>query len=213
MTIALLLDLTHPIPRRRARRIIRRFERLVFAAVTKAWADWEELGVAAPVQRGVLGPSARAFDLSDFISARVQRAFTLVRAAQIVMRYKRPIVVLADGLVQVRFKKLTTDLAICAGTTERQRELSFHRGLVTFPGMPFPKLLTIRYVLDSTGMRLLHVTASVTLGSNVLYWFRLRSPAKARSETATLSNLPGKPVLRSSTGDSQETGRASVGGA
>ena len=166
-------------PRRRAHRIVRQYEVLLGLVLADAWGDWCELGLRAPVQRGRLGRSSRAFDVSDFILEHVRRRFAGVGGVSIVMEYGRPMLVLADGLVKVRFKKLDPKLGVSVTANTRQANLGLHLLPPMLPGMGQPTVLTVGYILDSTETRIARALVVCHVRRRVHYSIDLPLPLPA----------------------------------
>lgn len=204
-----MATLIAPLPRRRARRILGRFEGLLAGAVFDAWEDWQVMGQLAPIQRGMLKASSRAFDLSDFIGEHVQRRFAGVSAATVTMKYQRPLVGLADGLVQVRFKKLSPKLAVSFSATTRQVRLALHQDEPALPGLPSPTVITVGYVLDDTETNLQKIVAVCHVGKRVEYVVPLAMPVQANAAPTLLAAAPSRRTLvRSARLGTEERGSA-----
>lgn len=200
----------HVVPRWRAKRIVRRYERLLAQVVVDSWRDWEQMGQYAPQQVGSLRSSARAFNVSDFLTDNVGRLFSPVGAAHVVHKYKRAQVLLCKGAVLVRFKKLSPDLAVSSSPTNRQANVAAHMEPSPFPGLPAPTQLTVGYVLDRTGMQLRQIEAVCHVGTNVLYHFPLTIPQQVSAPVAAPAVTGRSGLVRSSR---DEAASGSDGGA
>ncbi len=188
-----------PMPRRRARRIVRRYQGLLVAAIGGAWEGWSEMAAAAPVRGGRVGPAARAMVVSDFLREPVDRLFGRVRGVQVVVEYGRPWLVLADGLVLVRFKKLDESLNPCWGDSDRQTKIDYHLLPAVLPGMPEPTVLTAGYVLDPAGLSIARMAVVCHFAHELLYTMDLPTGRVKGVQAPVQLPLTGlsAPVIRS----------------
>ena len=118
------------------------------------------------------------------------------------LEYGRPWLVMAGGLVLVRFKKLDESLNPCRSDSDRQTKIDYHLLPAVIPGMPEPTVLTAGYVLDPAGLDITRM--AVVCHFELHYTIDLRAawiPA-VRIDVASLpvqSPLTGlsAPVIRS----------------
>ena len=196
---------TVPMPRRRARRVVRRYEGLLAQVLADAWADWQEIGNHAPVQRGRLGRGARAFDVSDFISHHAKTRFARIGGVTVVSEYGRPLLVLADGLIKIRFKKLDYKFAVSTSKTQRQQMLALQGLQPTLPGMGKPTLLTVGYVLNSAETAIAKIVVVCHLKQDVKYVIDLPTPHRAAAPVVPIAAASSAgvvpPVIRSARQD------------
>lgn len=188
-----------PMPRRRARRIVRRYEGLLVAAIGAAWRSWSEMTGAAPIPGGQVGPAARAMVVSDFLREPVDRFFSPVRGVRVVVEYGRPWLVLADGLVLVRFKKLDESLNPCWSSSDRQTKIDYHLLPAVLPGMPEPTVLTAGYVLDPAGLSIARMAVVCHFAHGLLYTIDLPTDRGDKVQVPVQLPLAGlaAPVIRS----------------
>ncbi|MGH3913596.1 MAG: hypothetical protein ACRDTC_09315 [Pseudonocardiaceae bacterium] len=193
-----------PMARRRARRIVRRYEGLLVQAIGSAWEGWSELAVAAPARGGQVGLTAQAMVVSDFLRDPVDRLFRPVRGVQVRLEYGRPWLVLAGGLVLIRFKKLDESLNPCRSDSDRQTKIDYHLLPAVLPGMPEPTVLTAGYVLDPAGLDITRIAVVCHFAHELLYTIDLAAawiPAVRIEVAPPLVQLPltglSAPVIRS----------------
>lgn len=188
-----------PLPRRRARRIVRRYEGLLVAAIGAAWRGGGEMAAAAVIPGGQVGPAAWAMVVSDFLREPVDRLFGPVRGVRVVVEYGRPWLVLGDGLVVIRFKKLDESLNPCWSSSNRQTKIGYHLLPAVLPGMPAPTVLTAGYVVDPAGLSIVRMTVVCHFVHELLYTIDL--PTDRADEVQVPVQLPltglSAPVIRS----------------
>lgn len=198
-----------PMPRRRARRVVRRYEGLLVQTIGAAWEGWSEMAAAAPVRGGQVGSAARAMVVSDFLREPAERLFGPARGVQVVAEYGRPWLVFAGGLVLVRFKKLDESLNPCRSYSDRQFKINYQ----LLPGMPEPTVLTAGYVLDPAELSIARMVVVCHFAHELLYTIDL--PGGWKTEvTRAVAQLPltglSAPVIRSA-GDAARRRSPGVG--
>lgn len=165
-------------------------------------AAWE--GFAAARDRevgriGQVGPASRGMVVSDLTREPAHRVFDAAPGAKVVTRFDRVWVHLADGRVQVRFRKLTPALTIAPGQSDRARRLAYH--------LPDPTLgvecqeatvLTAGYVLDLAGLAVQQLALVCHVGfAQVHYWFPLPGVDAAQRPTQLPLAPLSAPIIRS----------------
>jgi hypothetical protein len=115
------------------------------------------------------------------------------------MEYGRPQLVLADGLVLVRFKKLDESLNPCWSDSDRQTKIDYHLLPAVLPGMPEPTVLTAGYVLDSAGLSIARMVVVCHFAHELLYTIELSTDRAEKVQTSVQLPLTGlsAPVIRS----------------
>jgi hypothetical protein len=137
--------------------------------------------------------------VSDFLREPVDRLFSPVRGVRVVVEYARPWLVLADGLVLIRFKKLDESLNPCWNRSDRQTKIDYHLLPPVMPGMPEPTVLTAGYVLDPAGLSIARMAVVCHRAHELLYAIDL--PTDRADEVRAPVQLPltglAPPVIRS----------------
>jgi hypothetical protein len=157
--------------------------------LSEAWGAFAATRTAAPVPMSFASASARGILVSDFAREPAHRIFGDVDGVWVDDRYGRPWVNLAGGEVQVRFRKLTSDLRLCRQDSDRATRLAFHLGDPALPGMPAATVLTAGYVLDLADQVVEHLALVCHVGAQVHYSFPI--PV---AQSATSQQRPRPPV-------------------
>lgn len=146
--------------------------------------------------------SSRAMLVSDLMRHPAHQVFKGVRGATVDDRHGRPWVNLAGGKVQCRFRKLTTDLAICPSDSDRATRLSFHLGDTSAPTLDGldqeATVLTAGYVLDSADLHIERLALVCHIGTSLYYYVPLRGGAANAVAPQQLPLIPlTGPIIRS----------------
>lgn len=172
-------------------------ERFV-AVLDSAWSTLAHLRAASPRQMSGAGASTRGMLVSDFTREPAHRIFAGVPGVSVDDRYGRPWVCLDGGRVQIRFRKLTPALQICASDSERATRLAFHLGDPVLPEMPEATVLTAGYVLDTAELAIERMALVCHIGSQVHYVLDLPCGSAAVTAPTQLPLMPlSPPVIRS----------------
>lgn len=141
--------------------------------LVQAWGAFATARRLAPDQLVYAGASARGMLVSDFTREPAHRIFAQVADASVEDdKFTRPWISLAAGSIRVRFRKLTTDLALCRSDSMRALGLAYHLGDPCLPGMEPFTVLTAGYVLDGAEENIERLELVCHLGFNeVLYSF------------------------------------------
>lgn len=171
-----------------------------FAEVlSQAWEGFSAARDSRAGRIGEVGAGSRGMVVSDLTRGPAARVFDGVEGVRVVERFERPWVHLADGLVQVRFRALTSTLAIAPGQSERSRRLAYHLPDLTLDGGGWEAtVLTAGYVLGPGGIGIEQMALVCHLGfRQVHYWFPLPG-GEAANRPAQLPLTPlSEPIIRS----------------
>ncbi|XAS76041.1 hypothetical protein V3G39_15540 [Dermatophilaceae bacterium Sec6.4] len=146
--------------------------------------------------------SSRAMFVSDLMRQPAHRIFEGTPAVKVDDRHGRPWVTFDGGAAQVRFRKLTTALAICPSDSVRATRLNFHLGDPSAPKLDGldqeATVLTAGYVLDAADMHIERVVLVCHIGDRVYYHLPLPggNAQLTASEQLPLAPLTG-PIIRS----------------
>jgi len=152
--------------------------------LTDAWGAFSTTREQAAPQMAFASASSRGMLVSDFTHEPAHRIFASIPDGWVDDRYGRPWVNLGGGSVQVRFRKLTSDLALCCNDSDRATSLAYHLGDPVLPGIDPATILTAGYVLDLAEREIARLALVCHVGKEVYYTFPI--PAAA----ATSANQP-----------------------
>lgn len=167
--------------------------------LSQAWEGFSEARDSRRGRIGEVGAGSRGMVVSDLTRGPAARVFDGVAGARVVERFDRPWVHLAEGLVQVRFRKLTSTLAIAPGQSERSRRLAYHLPDLTLDeGAWEATVLTAGYVLGPGGVGIEQMALVCHLGFHqVHYWFPLPG-GEVANRPAQMPLAPlSEPIIRS----------------
>lgn len=135
-----------------------------------AWEAFAATREQAAPQMIFASASSRGMLVSDFTREPAHRIFGPVADVWVDDRYGRPWVNLAGGSVQVRFRKLTPDLALCRNDSDRALSLAYHLGDPFLPGMEPATVLTAGYVLDLADQGIERLELVCHVGTKDVYY-------------------------------------------
>lgn len=158
--------------------------------LTDAWGAFSTTREQAAPQMAFASASSRGMLVSDFTHEPAHRIFAGVAEGWVDDRYGRPWVNLAGGSVQVRFRKLTSDLALCRNDSDRAFSLAYHLGDPALPGMEPATILTAGYVLDMAEQAIERLALLCHVGKEVYYAFPIS--AAATSAKPSIAESPGQ---------------------
>lgn len=189
-----------PLPREALEPIVAPHLSRLGLAIEQAWADFAETRDAPGGHLARVQAASQGMVVSDLLAEPVRRQFAGVEGVEVVERFDRPWVHLGGGLVQIRFRALTSSLRICPSQSQRAIRLAFQ--------LPDPTLdvdvpdagtvLTAGYVLDLSRTRIARMALVCHVGfQQVHYFFSLPGTQASAAHTQLPLTSLADPIIRS----------------
>src|SRR4051794_38797328 len=105
-------ELTVPLPRAAVEPIVAPHLPRLGSAIAQAWADFTDTRNAPTGHLARVRAASQGMVVSDLLAEPVRREFAGVEGVEVVERFDRPWVHLDGGLVQIRFRALTSAMKI-----------------------------------------------------------------------------------------------------
>ena len=202
-----------PLPLEQVIPLVRDYRGQLAGVLTDAWADWSSILAASSTLVSRAGGGSRGMLVSDLLREPAHRRFGALPGARVSMRYGQPWIELAAGRIWVRFRKLSTSLALSPNESERARRLSLHLGDPLFPEEPAATVLTAGYILNPSETRLAALALVCHVGAQVHYKIDLPldRPAADPAPNQLPMAPPPEPIIRRSQDSARRPGGAADG--